>query len=368
MDDRSIPIESVRDEESVRETIRKTARYVVENGSSLEEKLTHDPRFSFVIPGNDNFSLYQEILREESDSRVSEVESSEQVGRNQLPKEPYLLSFSNYDENITQRDLEIIKLAAVYSVANENTNFLDKMRDKFGDDQLFGFLDPDHTLYNTFIQFVNQYKQVKNNVLGSPFLELKNGDYKFEILQRSFQRAEFNVYSKESRAKKDKVLHLQKIQFSAFDWTNFKVVDTVELSTSDSGELPDPLDFNQLALKSLEKPGMVSIFDRLEEQETKKGPKSKKRKLKAAGSTRLKMRQTASDASTKGDVRYIKCPITQKMIAEDKFDKHLQVLLVDPHYKVEREKFEAKHKLSNLSSTDVYENIKRVAKATGPQV
>lgn len=368
MNDIKVLAGSVRNGEVLRETIEKTAKYVVENGSSFEEKLREDVRFSFVIPGDENYELYQQALSQERSSRASEDENFEQIGRREKPEEPYVFSFSNYDENITQRDLEIIKLAAAYCVANENSNYLEKMRQEFAEDELLAFLNPDHALNYTFVQFVNQYKQVKNNSLGPPFFDWREGDYKFEILQRSFQRAEFNVHNKESRAKKDKVLSLQKIQFAAFDWTNFKVVNKVTLATSDASDLPAPLDFEQLALKRLKKSDMVNIFDKLEAEEAKKGSKSKKRKLKAAGATRLKMGKTATDVEGEGNLRYIKCPITNKLIPEDKFDKHLQVLLADPHYKVEREKFEAKHKLSNLSSTEVYENIKRVAKASNPPI
>ncbi|QLQ78800.1 hypothetical protein HG537_0B01480 [Torulaspora globosa] len=359
---------SVRDGELLREVIEKTAKYVVENGTNFEDKLKDEPKFSFVIPGDENYELYQQILSRERSSRSLEVGTFEQSNGRGNPEEPYVFSFSNYDENITQRDLEIIKLAAAYCVANENNNYLEKMRDEFRDDELLGFLKPDHALNYTFVQFVNQYKQVKENSLGLPFFEWRKNDYKYEILQRSFQRAEFNVYNEESRAKQDKFRSLQKIQFAAFDWTRFKVVNKVTVPTSDAGDLPAPLDFDKLALKRLEKSEVLNIFDKFEADEAKKGSKSKKRKLRAAGATRLKVGKTTTDTEVKADFRYIKCPITNKLIPEDKFDKHLQVLLADPHYKIEREKFEAKHKLSNLSSTEVYENIKKVAKASSPPI
>lgn len=354
--------------DSIRETITKTARYVADNGSGLEEDLMQDPRFSFVKPGDENFAYYQEILSKQRSFKASEDEGMKQDRKCRIPQEPYPFSFSNHDEDITQRDLEIIKLAAAYCVANESTNYLQKMRDEFKEDELFGFLNNSHALHGTFIQFVNQYKQVKSNTLGPPFFDWKIGDYKFEILQRSFQRAEFNVYSKELKSERDRASHLRKVQFAAFDWANFKVVNKVTVPTTGLEDLPQPLDFKTLASKRLQKTDLEGLFDAEKQEDSKAGSKTKKRKLRAAGSTRLKMRQVDSASRSESDSKFIKCPITQKLIPEDAFDKHLQVLLVDPHYKADRERYEAKHKLTNLRSTEVYENIKRVARHSESKV
>ena len=79
-------------------------------------------------------------------------------------------------------------------------------------------------------------------------------------------------------------------------------------------------------------------------------------KIRAAGETRTKR----DIAQTENGDKRIKCPITGKLIPESQFDTHLKVLLSDPMYKEERKKYEDKHKLTNLSSTEVYENIKKL--------
>lgn len=353
------------DDEFARETILKTAKYVAENGASFEKKLRDDPRFSFVNPGNSHYELYERMLVDEQRSGTKNNEAFLQ-DKDTKPQEPYPFSFMSYAKKLTKRDLEIIKLSAAYCVVNEDIDYMEKMRNQFKEDELFGFLSPDHALNSTFIHFMNQYRKVKSGELGPPFFELRNEDFKYKILHRSFERAEFNEYSKELKNEKQRAMHMQKVQFAAFDWTQFKVVDKFTPLSSDDTDVPKPLDFNQLAVKRLGSAGGLDIFDKVHEQQQTSSKesegKSRKRKVKAAGETRLKRRNIGSSMRNTSDIKYIECPISHKMVPEDKFDKHLQILLTDPHYKLEREKYEAKHKLSNLSSTEVFENVKRIAR------
>lgn len=337
-----IPVEiSIPDEESLRETINKTATYVRENGPSFVEKLKNDDRFSFTDPENVYYQYFQYILNNSAD-------------KTSVPKEPYPFSFISYDKNLSPRDLEIIKAAAAFCVANEDLNYLEKMKEQFSSNAQFGFLNPDHSLNETFIQFMNQYKQVKQNTSDPPEFDYLNEDYKSVFLRRSFQRAEYKEYAKELEHEKKKATRLQKIQFSAYDWTNFKIVRTLELSDTEN----EPLNFTELSLKKINKTSELPLFKDNEPLLNVETSKTRKRKVKAAGETRIKKRKAGE---TKKEIQ---CPITNKMVPEDKFDRHLQILLGDPHYKTEREKYKAKHKLTNLSSDQVFENIKNIARNT----
>ncbi|CAR27488.1 hypothetical protein ZYGR_0I07630 [Zygosaccharomyces rouxii] len=331
----------VPEDASLKETITKTAAYAKQNGPSFVEKLKNDDRFSFTDPDNEYYEYFQHILSYDTDKSL-------------LPREPYPFSFTSYDKNLSPRDLEIIKAAAAFCVANEDLNYLDKMRQQFGSNPQFGFLNPDHSLNETFIHFMNQYKQVKKNTLDPPAFDYLNEDYKSVILRRSFQRAEYREYAKELENEKKQVSRLQKIQFSAYDWTNFKVVHTLTLSNTSN----EPLNFAELSLRRINKTSEIPLFSGKEFSTNTETTKNRKRKVKAAGETRIKRRRADENS------RDIQCPITHKMIPEDKFDRHLQILLGDPHYKTEREKYKAKHRLTNLSSDEVFENIKNIARNT----
>lgn len=331
----------IPEDKSLKENIIKTASYVRQHGHPFIEKLKNDDRFSFTNPEDIYYQYFQYILNNSTDKFVA-------------PKEPYQFSFTNYDRNLPPRDLEIIKTAAAFCVANEDLNYLEKMREQFVRNPQFGFLNPDHPLNETFIQFINQYKQVKQNTSTPPAFDYSNKDYKSLVLRRCFQRAEYEEYAKELEDEKKQASWLQKIQFSAYDWTSFKVVHTIELSNTDN----EPLNFDELSLRRINKTSEIPLFNGEESSTNTEATKNKKRKVKAAGETRMKKRKAGDNN------KEIQCPITHNMIPEDKFDKHLQILLGDPHYKTEREKYKEKHKLTNLSSNEVFENIKNIARNT----
>lgn len=357
--------------EQIREDIIQTVSYVKKNGPILEEVKRNDPKYSFVNPDNEYHEFYQYLLREQNTARSTNVAKGDleplENMKPKVPQEPYAFSFMSYDKNVARRDLEAIKLAAGFCIANEKADYLEKMKNRFKDDPKFGFLCPGHALNSTFVQFLNQYKQVKANILAPPMFQLKKKeDFKNIILKRSFQRGEYREYEKEVRAAKDETLKLHKIQFAAIDWSNFKVLTNVTLPTSQEPELmlPKPLNFSKLSIKRIDQGNELELFETSEKDVSNKDiePSGRKRKIRAAGETRLKRRNTASPNANNSHKHLIKCPLTQKMIPEENFDKHLRVLLGDPHYKLEREKYEAKHKLTNLTSNEVYENIKKIAK------
>lgn len=335
------------EDKTLRETISKVATYIRVNGPSFEEELKKDDRFDFINPDNPYFDYFQYVVNHITEKNL------------EAQNEPYRFSFSSYDKSLSPRDLEIIKTAAEFCVVNEDLHYLDKMRQKFGSNPRFGFLNADHSLNKTFIQFVNQYKQLKTNTPIPPAFDYVKEDYKSTILRRSFERAEYREYTNELENEKEQVSRFQKIQFAALDWTNFKVVRRMELSDTDN----EPLEFEELSRKKIDTSPEISLFGGKEASSSSEVTKNRKRKVKAAGETRIKRKKDNENNVAVG-IKEIQCPITHKMIPEDKFDRHLQILLGDPHYKMEREKYKAKHRLTNLSSDEVFENIKKIAKNT----
>ena len=366
--------------DAVIEAILETVAYIKKNGIYLEEKLRNDPKFSFVNPNDEFYDFYQDQLNDSGvvtidneNSRNNDDNDTSRSPKSKEPIEPYPFSFISYDKNITRKDLEIIKVAAAFCVANKDSSYLEKMRLRFDGDSKLKFLDPSHVLNGVFIQFLNQYKQVKRNILGPPmFYPNKNEDFKYTILRRSFQRAEYEEYKKELQDENHRALKLLKVQFAAFDWTHFKVLDKITLPANDETELdiPQPLDFSQLSVKRIDQRPEIHLFKNETDVKEKENGESKrgKRKMKAAGETRLKKRNTSPSTSENVKKQFIECPISHKMIPETKFDKHLQILLGDPHYKSEKEKYEAKHKLTNLTSNEVYENIKKIARNSSTKI
>lgn len=97
---------------------------------------------------------------------------------------------------------------------------------------------------------------------------------------------------------------------------------------------------------------------------SKKAPKGMK--IKSAGESRLLKRRYKQidneliiDPVTKE--KLLKCPLTDKLIPESKFQGYINTLLRDPKYVEEKARYESKFKYgSNITTEQVYENIQRL--------
>ncbi|EDO18556.1 hypothetical protein Kpol_2001p62 [Vanderwaltozyma polyspora DSM 70294] len=354
------------------ESIEKTVLYVRKNGVSFEDKLAGDDKFSFVRPEHKYYKFYKAKLNEDFKDKSNDEEEEVVVNvlGDELPTIPYEYVFSGYDKNIDAKSLDILKLTAQFVVLNKDIDALGELRKFYAADEKFEFIKEDHPLHTIFINFIDQYKLImdKEGLDSSDVLKYST---KRDIIERCFKRAEFYEYSKEIESKKDEIKKLQDIQFAAFDWTNFKTLATIDFNI-ENDTFVKPIDLNSLKIKQLTNKNKVitSIFTDVEiinieknEESTKRseGKKSKRKmKIKAAGETRLKkQKQTQGQAQNK---KMIECPITKKMIPEDSFEQHMQTLLGDPRYREQKLKYDAERKITNLTSHDVYRNVKNVSK------
>ncbi|AAS54017.2 AFR645Wp [Eremothecium gossypii ATCC 10895] len=272
--------------------------------------------------------------------------------REVVPQLPYPFVFTTYKEYIPAHELAIIKKTALVCVINEQYNYLQELRRRKENDPLFQFLKSSHSLNETFTAFINQYKQLKSGEYG---LQTKLGsDYKYTVIKRAYQRSQHNEYSKIIRNEQKSILEKMKIKFAATDWKTHHLMGTFTIEDSDyTKPIPTPLNFDKILRTPITK-SFDDLFNNGSEEKQK--PKKKKNiKIKSAGETRLKRSNESTNTSN-----LIRCPITNKLIPEDKFERHIQILLTDPAYKQEKEKYKATHKLTNLTYENVYHNIKRV--------
>ncbi|CDO92805.1 unnamed protein product [Kluyveromyces dobzhanskii CBS 2104] len=335
-------------EDSVKKEICKAVNYVLRNGATFEEKLESE-NIDFVQPGgkhNDYYTYlleHQKMAQNKAMSKGSDVDSE--------PTEPHPFVFSNYRTDIGQKDLELMKATAHFCVINSETNYLEALRERYANDPRFAFLRFDHSLNSTLIDLINQYEQILSEEYGP--IAAVDEPFKCTVLRRAFKRAEFQQFQDEIKEKLQSTMKKSRIRFSAYEWDKFELVETISFNDDDIEQLPPALDFENLKKTRLTK--AVDIF-RTEPAAAPQRRKKKQMNIRKAGETRLK-REGTQEANNEP---LIKCPITGRLIPESKFDSHLKILLSDPEYKEARDKYESKHRLTNLSTSDVYQNIKKL--------
>lgn len=388
----------------VKETIKKTVVYVKKNGISFEEKLLQndpDGKFSFLKSSDAYHHIYKSLLEGEAEETTGAV--SQNVEKSKKPIQPLPLLFVTETPPISTYDLQVIKLTAQYAACNsaKQVESLQRHMDKKGNRSQFAFLNKNHSFHPIYQNYCKQYLAIIDFANGSK--STKSAEYIEELIkltpqemfQKAYERAAYEKKNKIDRKAEESETRKAQLQYALIDWQDFALVAKISFDAIDEvSELAVPLRredvvYRSLLAKSKELKLEVSTVkeDKINatKQEEKitenieKGtpvepvtaaetaspsPVPKGMKIRAAGESRLK-RKGAKPAQD-GE-RTIQCPITGQAIPELKFDNHLKVLLRDPRYKEQQDNFVKKNftYASNLTTDQVYENIKRLVKKRG---
>lgn len=336
-------------------TIERTAEYVLKNGASFEKRLrlnNKEGKFDFLSEDNEHNSYYKEQLKLQN-------KSPNEVIQEEIAELPRPLHFQTHLPMISPKDLDIIKLTALY-VAKNGEDYLTKLikhENSIGNKAQFEFTSKNHSLNELFKEYISQYKKVIDDEAVPPK----------DLLRTAMARA---IYDKQNKVKllqeKQEKQDLKK-HYALIEWQDFFLVGVFSFDAVDEvQELAIPLKREELLARSLEgrrqdvKLEVGPKVYKTEEikEHTPKVVAPKGMKIRAAGESRLK--RSAQEPT-------ILCPITGKQIPELKFDVHLKILVRDPRYKQEQENFMKKNFTygSNLTTDQVYENIKRLVGKRG---
>lgn len=299
----------------VKEMIVKTALHVDRNGREFEHKILQSDsssKFTFLNASDIFHRFYEFVLEHIDDFKEKEVEVVE-------PEKPRreLAFHSSPLPAVTSKDLEIIKLCALFAAANPAN--VDVLRQQYGGQLQYKFLDEDNSLHAVFRRFTQQYSAVIRGEFdcggtpgGTPGGTLPGPPPDTaSLLQDCFKRMLHNKFVQQHANNTKELSNLLKIQFLSINWDQFEIVETIEFSSLDLvSELEPPLSRQQLLSRSLED------------------------------------KQRASEL--KQD-RLVECPITKQLIPESKLEAHLKILLRDTKTDAERSNYEEKIRNTNLS-------------------
>ncbi|ODQ61647.1 hypothetical protein WICANDRAFT_75853 [Wickerhamomyces anomalus NRRL Y-366-8] len=352
-----IPDDVIIPPPAIKEIILKTATYVHRNGKEFETKIreneSNNNKFTFVNENDpynkyynfvlDNIETFIEVSGENGSADAEEQHEDEQV------EPPLELDFLVELPPITSKDLEIIKLTALF-VAKNGENYINQIKNKYKDQTAqFSFLNDSHSFHQLFLSFLKQYRKLINSK--------EDIDLDHDVLEESYKRAKFNELNKINTVKSKELEEAKKLKYASIDWQDFIVVETINITDIDSHtEFPLPLTIADLQYRSLEQKSQdISIPSVTPIADTKE-TSAKPMKIRSYGETRLKRGQ-----QSQGE-KLVECPITGKLIPESNFERHMQILLRDPKYKQEKLNYESKIKNSNLSTSEVVNNIKNLFK------
>jgi splicing factor 3A subunit 1 len=324
------------------------------------------------------------------------------------PKAPPEFRFSARMPNISAQDLDIVRLTALFA-AMHGRSFLTPLSQREARNFQFDFLRPNHSLYQFFSRLVDQYTELLQPKGGPSIEELeKNVREKFHILDKARQRAEWTRHQEKERAKKEQEEDQERLAYAQIDWHDFVVVETVVFTEADDAtDLPPPTSLNDLQHASLEQKAMMSLhpsqlrieeamptaddFPQQQQQNVRipappppqeEEPMDVEMGTSDNDSSIPAQRQSAprlAKAPTKPGAMKIRndyapralqkrqqeatgiCPNCKQAIPLSEMEAHMRIELLDPRWKEQRARADAKFATTNLNTNDTVLNLKRLA-------
>lgn len=356
------------------EVISKTAGYVKRNGSSFETRIKtkeqQNAKFSF-LQDQDPYNAYYKWSLSEPQSNTSSNLKSESSTKTEkgIPK-PRGLSFIPPNIPVSLVDAEIIKTTAFF-VAKNGKSYIAALKKHVELDSQFEFLNERNSLNKLFFAYVAQFVLLINKPEATVEKFEENCKDFTVLLDSAFQRAEYDKKQENEQKSAQSQLEKERLDYASIDWQDFFVAETIEFTAIDKvSELPLPLNIVDLQYRSLRdkaasglleeappdyEPEKVEQSSGLPSEREIRTPKTQPKgmKVRSAGETRIRRNQTNSE-------KMLTCPLTGRAIPASKFQQHITILLRDPKYKEEKKRYEAKTRGSNLTTDQVYENMKNL--------
>lgn len=262
----------------IRNILEKTAGYVARNGAVFEDRIRdkerQNPKFSFLAPDDAYHPFYQWRLAEIRAGRGTAIAAGRAAEpapeeKPKGPPKPPDFQFSARMPRINQKDLDVIRLTALF-VAKNGRQWMTQLAQRESGNPQFAFLIPNHTFHNFFQHMVDQYTTLLRasglsgeggKLQEQRMAELeKNIEDKFRVLSLAKQRAEYSKFVEQERRKKEEAEAEKKAEFARVDWSDFVVVETIDFTAADEqANLPPPTNLSELQYASLEDRNKASI-------------------------------------------------------------------------------------------------------------
>lgn len=397
----------------IRQIIEKTAGYVARNHGSFEQRVKSkeaaNPKFAFLMDGDPYNAYYRDVLSKIKAGTLTETSAPVTIEQtsNELMAPP-ALEFLADQFKVNPVDLEAIKLAAQF-VAVNGDGFTSELR-RFAKKNhklsiQLEFLDRKHSLHKVYKWYLSRYREILDH--RDQLIERLESFDERRFLDRCYDRAEWDKKKQMDQSNKVEEEKRRRLEYASIDWQDFVVVETVQFTELDEvAELEAPLNRNELEYRSLIQKRAQSLIEEaapdevIEESTGRSIPVTAVRRArgqKAAKAARVSkaeetnssspvdkspsaQRETAKIAGKRMNIRpanesrikrrrqelrdkatgekLLRCPLTDKLVPESKFAQHMSILLRDPRYKEEKERYEAKFTGSaQLSSAQIYENM-----------
>lgn len=394
----------------IKAKIERTAEFVAKNGIAFEhrirEKEGSNALFSF-LNNDDHYHLYYQWRCDEyasgrtreNDSNTAQTKPEDTA--DQL-REPPAFEFHTVLPPMSAVDHKVIHTTAQHT-SEYGPSFSMLLSKNEARNPQYEFLKPSHSLHKFYQLLVEQYLKV-GQALDNGFSALPESTRanieaavkdKFYALGLAKRRAEWISHTEQKNQKAIEEAERERIAFAEIDWHDFVVAETIVFSDKDkTGELPAPLTIAQLQFSSLEqrsrglKLEYAPNSDDEEEEENERKEEEVKRNTKEP-EVKDESKEETREVEAKEEPKVYSAPSNMKIrpagtsklnklknnspatvitpsgevVPESSYDSHMRVYTLDPNWKAQKDLADSRAQSTNLATSGVTQNMKRMAEA-----
>ncbi|KAF3359674.1 hypothetical protein VdG1_05077 [Verticillium dahliae VDG1] len=185
------------------------------------------------------------------------------------------------------------------------------------------------------------------------------------------------------KVKREQETEKKREEFARIDWNDFVVVETIVFNDVDEqANLPPPTNLADLQYASLEERNNASIggnfrieeampdevtdynATRIQERSDARAREQQARAEARGGNGPMKIKENYVPRAMQRAAQAVPmalCPNCKQQIPMDELEAHMRIELLDPRWKDQKAKADARYATTNLSTADVANNLKRLA-------
>lgn len=315
-------------------------------------------------------SSFQDELRSMLNSNISSLTKTENISLTNAirnAKQPKPDQFSISHPNIQSLDMDIIKITAQF-VAKNGEKFLSDLSQRESKNAQFNFLKPQHILFGYFTYLVGSYTKIITDKKEKIKKLIQYSSDKESILKEANNRVLYEKKIKKMQKSKkynetDFMTEEEKKKNTVINWYDFVVVDTIDFDNEviddaikEENEKVHQEQINQIS--PIEETQQIEPIINNEEikEETIANKEEEEIDTSSKQPTNIKIvkNYTRPSMKAKKESTEIKCPLCKLSIAEDTFQDHIRLELLDPKWKEVQKEIASRTEDSSLASTSEF--------------
>lgn len=391
----------------VRAVLHKTAQYVARNGRSFEERILtsqqgSSQKFSFMKDGDPYHMYYQTKIQEyldgvaeENDRKRKELEderrrkaaeeeaqrkeqeaaASKTVARSRGVVNPIAAAAQNVPKtappafqfllpptsSLSARDSDVIKLTARFTAVGGKA-FLGDLASREQRNPLFDFLRPTNPFFTYFTALVDAYQRIleKPQALRKELLLRQDRQ---AVLERAVWRWHHETAADGARLEREREESAARESFANVDWHDFVVVETIDFAKDEllDAERPRPGAADSDGDMDMEDDDMDMGEDEDDDDDAAAGGGGGGARAADPSIKVIEDYTPERPAAAQGPApQLVVDPITGMRVPLDQVSEHMRIQLIDPKWKEQKDKFQARQASSNMASgSAIVANLKK---------